>query len=68
MKYMCDRLIEKPDTKCPNDPEFKLKIGDLLGHYCGEHTLEFMRSSNYAPGDDVIYPEDYELGEEDEEQ
>ncbi|MDG6918431.1 MAG: hypothetical protein JRN62_03240 [Nitrososphaerota archaeon] len=60
---MCDRLIEKPDTKCPDAPEFKTKIGLLWGHYCGEHMLEFMRSDNYAPGDDIIYPEEYEVEE-----
>ncbi|MDG6933691.1 MAG: hypothetical protein JRN68_03235 [Nitrososphaerota archaeon] len=65
---MCDRVIDKTGTKCPADPEFKFKIGSMWGHYCGEDTLEFMRSNNYTPDDNIIYPEDYEVDDEDQEQ
>lgn len=68
----CDRIedvFNKAHEKvsaqgCTGDAEFKVKIGMLWGHYCGEHTLDFMRSDNWNPEEQPIYPIDYEVSEE----
>lgn len=57
----CQR--KRDGIQCEQDAEFKVKIGTLWGHYCGDDTLEFMRSGSYDPSESPIYPEDWEVDE-----
>lgn len=68
----CDRKTDEfgkypedtnPIPTCDNNAEFKVKFGSVWGHYCGEHILEFMRSNNWNPEEEPIYPIDYEVDE-----
>ena len=61
----CDRkwTYQTLETQCGDDAEFKVKLGTVWGHYCGEHTIEFMRSDGWNPEEGPIFPIDYEVSE-----